>query len=275
MTEPPSSFESYPREGILTAQAALVETWSLLENFHEDLVLVGGLAVYQHTKEKPSPRYRPTPTLDVDFGIALAADTGLCATAAFALEMAGFKQDEKGRLFRKSEHGILYLDFLTEHPPATQGTRNVSDLITSLCPGINRALDTPIKRTVKGLDQYGDERTFHIPICDYGPLLVLKLNAFANRSSAKKSKDAYDILSLVYSCLEGPEAAIASFGREKSKSNEGMKSALQALESGFLDSEQEGPVRAAHFYYGEQASKEDNLRLREELVTVARALLDA
>lgn len=60
MTEPPNSFESYPREGILTAQAALVETWSLLENFHEDLVLVGGLAVYQHTKEKPSP---PAPLL--------------------------------------------------------------------------------------------------------------------------------------------------------------------------------------------------------------------
>jgi hypothetical protein len=101
----------------------------------------------------------------------------MAAPAAFALGLAGFRETEEGRMYLESEHGKLFLDFLTEHHPATTGTRNVSDLHASICPGINRALGEPIKREVSGRDHHGDLRTFHIPFCNYGPLLVPRIQA--------------------------------------------------------------------------------------------------
>ncbi len=275
MSDQPAHLDDYPPEGVLSAEAALVAAWSSLENFHSDLVVIGGLAIHFHTRGKAHPQYRPTPTLDVDFGITLGADAGLAAPAAFALSMAGFSEDENGRVYSDSRHGKLFVDFLTEHPPAKSGTRNVSDLKASICPGINRALVTPIKRKISGLDQHGNLREFAIPFSDYGPLIVLKLNAFAQRTTGKRAKDAYDILSLVRSSVDGPEAVVASFGVEKKIENPGLAVALATLEEHFSDADQLGPMLAESFYLGARSTKESGLRLREDMVTVAHALLEA
>ncbi|MBK1830776.1 hypothetical protein JIN77_08565 [Verrucomicrobiaceae bacterium R5-34] len=262
-------------EALLSVENALVQAWAALENFRQDIVVVGGLAIHYHTRNKANPIYRPAATLDVDFGITLAADAGMAAPAGFALAMANFSENEQGRIFKKSEHGELYLDFLTEHPPRTAGTRNVSDLKASICPGINGALANPIRRAVSGNDHYGEPRTFQIPFCDYGPLLVLKLNAFAGRTSAKKAKDAYDILTLVHSCEDGAERAVASFGKEKGSGNTGMETALETLKNDFADVDATGPNLAKDFYHGAAANDSVSLRLKEDYVTIARALLDA
>jgi len=92
---------------------------------------------------------------------------------------------------------------------------------------------------------HGDKRTFGIPFCNYGPLLVLKLNAFAQRTTLKQAKDAYDILSLA------------------------------TLETQFTEANQLGPMLAESFYHGPRTSKESSMRLREDLVTIAHALLNA
>ena len=275
MSDTPARLSDYPAEGLLSAETALVKAWAALENFHRDLVVVGGLAIHYHTRHKIHPRYRATSTLDVDFGITLAADAGMAAPAGFALSMADFVEDEEGRIYQATEHGKLFVDFLTEHPPHKSGSRNVSDLKTSVCPGIDRALWNPIRREVKGSDQFGDPCMYSIPFCNYGPLIVLKLNAFANRTSAKKAKDAYDILSLVHSCEDGAEAAVASFGEEKKVGNTGVKSAINALEENFTDTEKLGPTLAQDFYYGNLASKDESIRLREDCVTLAKALLNS
>ena len=275
MNEQASHFDEYPAHGILTASAALVKAWSALENFHSDLTVVGGLAIYFHTRDKEHPLYRPTPTLDVDFGITLAADAGMAAPAAFALNYAGFRETDEGRMHLETEQGKLFLDFLTEHPPAVTGTRNVSELHASVCPGINRALCDPIKREVSGRDHLGDARTFLIPFCNYGPLLVLKINAFAQRNGVKRGKDAYDILALVRSCVDGPEKVVAAFGEEKRKENAGMKLALETLERHFNDAEALGPTLAASFYFRSDADMNSIIRMREDMVTVALALLNA
>ena len=260
---------------LLSVENALVQAWAALENFRQDLVVVGGLAIHYHTRHKADPIYRPATTLDVDFGITLAADAGMAAPAGFALAMADFKENKQGRIFKKSDHGELYLDFLTEHPPRRAGTRNVSDLQASICPGINGALVSPIRREVCGFDHHGDARTFQIPFCDYGPLLVLKINAFAGRSSTKKAKDAYDILALVHSCEDGAEKAVASFGKEKSSGNSGMATALATLKNDFSGVDAIGPNLAKNFYHGEAANDSASLRLKEDYVTIVRALLDA
>lgn len=275
MSDSLSHLDDYPVDGALTAEAALATAWSALENFHDDLVVVGGLAIYLHTRNQVTPLYRPTPTLDVDFGITLGADAGMASPAGFALAMADFKEDEKGRLFRTSHHGKLYLDFLSESPPATSGTRNVSDLHTSIFPGINRALCDPIQRPIKLKNSNGDEKILQIPVANYGPLLVLKLNAFAKRTGPKRGKDAYDILTLVRSSEDGVTAVVRSFGEEKKSDNTGLDLALETLRNHFMDASQLGPTLADQFYHGPSAPADSSLRLREDLVTVALALINS
>jgi len=48
----PGSLDAYPAHGLITAEIALLEAWQGRENFHHDIVLIGGLAVHYHTKDK-------------------------------------------------------------------------------------------------------------------------------------------------------------------------------------------------------------------------------
>ena len=44
------TFGGYPRESLMSAEAALLTAWRSLELYHDNLVLVGGLAVHYLTK---------------------------------------------------------------------------------------------------------------------------------------------------------------------------------------------------------------------------------
>jgi len=86
-------------------------------------------------------------------------------------------------------------------------------------PGVNRALATRRSVTVEGRDLFGTQQSFQIPVSGIGPLLVLKLNAFAGR---QQPKDAYDVLLAVSRYHEGPEAAVIAFRTEAAAGNRGF-----------------------------------------------------
>ena len=69
------SFGDYPKESLLSAQAALLTAWGSLERYHDDVVLVGGLAVHYLTKRNVAGLPGAV-TMDVDFGISPAASAG-------------------------------------------------------------------------------------------------------------------------------------------------------------------------------------------------------
>lgn len=267
------SWDSYPPDGLVTTEAALFEAWDSLEKFRRDLVVVGGLAVHLHTRDTENPLYGGAPTLDVDFGISLGADAGMKGTVLFDLLQAGYRSVDD-RMVKTLENGEnLYLDFLTEHPPREKGSRNVSDIIASICPGINRALEEKESVEIRGIDRFGDQRTFCLPVCGVGPLLVLKLNAFAQRTHQKKAKDAYDVLALVSSYSGGALAAIKAFEKEKQSDNPAMTTALETLKNGFHDRDCAGPKLAREFRFGKGVEDESGLRLRTDLATIGQALL--
>ena len=270
----PGTLEAYPAHGIITTEAALLDAWQGLENYHGNLVLVGGLAVHYHTKDKAHPIYRATSTLDVDFGIHIATDGGMRGSVDWDLAMLGYRAEPaNGRMAKKLDHGNLYIDFLTEHPPHESGSRNVSDITASICPGINRALESRKIIEVEGTDRFGDACTFRIPICGIGPLLVLKLNAFAQRTSGKRAKDAYDILVAVSSYSEGAQAAITAFHDEATQSNSAYSGAVKTLETHFLSVDAHGPSKAQQFRYGHHAPGPEGEQLKADLVHIARTLL--
>jgi len=179
-----SSFAEYPPRSLAGAEAALLTAWASLERFHNDLVLVGGLAVRYLTKQGAGLLPGPV-TMDVDFGVTLAAEGGQYGSMADDLSGQGFKLDEKGRYVRQFETMPVFIDFLTEHPTATTGTIGVDGVPAGVFPGVARALATRRKVTVEGKDLFGATQKVTVPVSGIGALLVLKLNAFAGRQQAK------------------------------------------------------------------------------------------
>ena len=115
------TFADYPNESLPSAEAVLLTAWRSLERYHDDLVLVGGLAVHYLTR----PNVAGLPgaiTMDVDFGVALGASGGQYGTIKSDLAGLGFNS-EGNRLGRQYGNLNLYLDFLTEDPLSMTGAR--------------------------------------------------------------------------------------------------------------------------------------------------------
>ncbi len=268
-----SSFAEYPPRSLAGAEAALLTAWASLERFHDDLVLVGGLAVRYMTKQGTGLLPGPV-TMDVDLGVTLAAEAGgQYGSMADDLTGQGFKRDEKGRYVRLFETMPVFIDFLTEHPTATTGTAMVDGVLAGVFPGVARAMATRRKVAVEGKDLFGAPQRLTVPVSGIGALLVLKLNAFAGRQQAK---DAYDVLLGVSRFAEGPDAAIAAFQAEASAGNRGYARAVETLRSYFFEKGQSGPLRCAAFALDGQPRIDDRqMRERqivEQLVTIGRAL---
>lgn len=261
------SFADYPPRSLATTEAALLTIWPALELFHDDLVLIGGLAVHHLTRPGG---WRGAVTMDVDFGIALAAGGEGMTSIQSCLFEAGFREGEARRLQRELGGFRLYVDFVTEDPPKLSGGRAVDDIRASLAPGINRALACRRFKTISGLDAHGQPRTCTVAIADIGPLLVLKLNAFGGPAGRRAGKDAYDLLLAVTAYAEGPQAAIDAFRAEAITDNSGYAHAVAALRRDFAHADADGPRLAAAFHTGDAATQR---RLREELATVAKFLL--
>ena len=68
---------------------------------------------------------------------------------------------------------------------------------------------------------------------------------------------------------------VTAFGEEKRKENAGLALAMKTLEQNFTHPEAPGPTLAASFYLGPRANMNSTIRLREDLVTVALALLNS
>jgi hypothetical protein len=262
------TFGDYPKESLQSAEAALLTAWRTLERYHDDIVLVGGLAVHYLTRHDLAGLPSAI-TMDVDFGITLGASGGQYGTVKSDLGGLGFKP-EGNRLVRKVGNLNLYLDFLTEDPPSLTGARIVDDVIASVIPGVNRALACRRIVPVKGRDLYGAEQKCKVAVADIGPLLVLKLNAFGGPTGRRLPKDAYDVLLAVTRFVDGSGAAVAAFRAETKAGNTGYEFALKALQSDFSEPNQDGPIRAAEFHPG---NGEDRARVRENVATVGRMLL--
>lgn len=268
-----SSFAEYPPRSLAGAEAALLTAWASLERFHDDLVLVGGLAVKYLTKQGAGLLPGPV-TMDVDLGVTLAAEAGgQYGSMADDLSGQGFKLDEKGRYVRQFETMPVFIDFLTEHPTATTGAVGVDGVRADVFPGVARALATRRKVVVEGKDLFGVQQKAVVPASGIGPLLVLKLNAFAGRQQAK---DAYDVLLGVSRFADGPDTAIAAFQAEASAGNRAYARAVETLRTHFFEAGHSGPLRCASFALDGQPGIDDRQtrerQIIEQLVTIGRAL---
>lgn len=265
-------FDAYPARGLNAAESVLLTVWPTLQRHHEDVVLVGGLAVHYLTKEQ-SKGWPGAVTMDVDLGLSLVVDDDRYGSIADDMRGLGFTYDPnaENRLVREVDGLKMYLDFMTDSGMRPTGTTRIGDVVTSSVPGLNRALEQREMVMVEGRDFYGIEKRMEIPVCGIGPLLVLKLNAFGGPVGRRHSKDAYDVLLCVTGYSGGAAKAIGAFKAEADFENPGYVHAVAALKNDFMDVAADGPTRAADFL---RAYPEQSQRLKEELVTAATFMLD-
>jgi hypothetical protein len=263
------------------AESAFLTLWSTLGSWQDDLVLVGGLVPqYLCGHHTPSRRLPRPATLDVDLGIALAADSGQYGNLSWELRGQGFKTSAKHppRLEKTIGDFPIYVDFLVEHPPRTSGSAVVQDITASIMPGVDRALATARTIEVAGVDLHGAEQKLTARVCEVGPFLALKLRAFRDR---QQPKDAFDILYTLRHYDGGTAAAIAGFAEEVHAGNPACPDALRTLKEHFQTETSPGPVKASHFVLGQAVPSESEdtrfLRttLRQDMVDAAALLLKA
>jgi hypothetical protein len=269
-----ASFADYPERTLIGAEAALLTAWGSLKRFHNDLVLVGGLAIKYRTRSERS-LLPGAMTMDVDFGVALGAEGGQYGTMADDLQGQGFKRNPQGRFVRQFEDISIFIDFLTEHPKVFEGTIQVEGVSAGIFPGIERALATRTEVRVSGQDLFGAKQETTVPIAGIGALLVLKLNAFAGR---QQPKDAYDVLYGVSQYTGGAERAVYEFRSEGPAGNCGYGRALRTLREYFIGPEQSGPTRCAAFALDGLAGVVDRTnrerQIVEQMVTIGRELAE-
>ncbi|MBC8010086.1 MAG: hypothetical protein H7067_08315 [Burkholderiales bacterium] len=275
------TYSDYDPRATSQTLPAFLTVWPGLGNYHDDLVLLGGM-VPLYLCEHPTGEWAlPRPaTLDVDFGISLGASAGQYGTLATDLRAQGFRPSatQSGRFEREVAGFTVYVDFLVEDGEQPRGTRLVDDVPASVMPGVVRALQTARRMPVTGTDLYGAEQRVVARVCEVGPFLVLKLRAFFHR---QQGKDAFDLLYTLLHYDGGTQAAIAAFGAEAAAGNPAMPDARRALETLFADENAPGPVKAAHFVYGPVAPGEAadtrlrRLQLRQDVVGVTAALMAA
>ncbi len=276
-----STFEKYNQSDLELPLAGLLTAWDCLARYQADLVLVGGLAIKLLTN--PPEDGQPGPvTLDVDFGICIGTSGGMYGSIRDALAAHGFDWDDERKRFLRDFNGTpLYIDLLTDDGTAATGTVIVDDgLPVGIVPGINRALQKSKMIEIRGRSLVGAESTQTIRVAEVGAMLALKLNAFGGPVGRKAPKDAHDILYLAMNYVDGgAERSIAAFREEKSAGNPAMRFAIGALTQYFAEENGEGPMACAAFRLNNQhldpSLQNESLQIRQQCVTLARALLEA
>ena len=169
------SYADYDPRATSQTLAAFLTVWPGLGNYHQDLVLLGGMVPLYLCNHPAGERALPRPaTLDVDFGISLGASAGQYGTLATDLRAQGFRpsDNQSGRFKREVGNYTVYVDFLVEDGDQPRGTRLVDDVPASVMPGVVRALQTARRMPVARTDLYGAEQCVTARVCEVGPFLV-------------------------------------------------------------------------------------------------------
>ena len=270
-----ATYDDYHLDDTARTESALLSVWPRLGDFHEDLVLVGGLVPRYICRSREEDIWQPH-TLDVDLGIALAAGGTMYAPLSHRLTSEGFEL--KGGRFQKiTKSATLYVDFLTERSSDTAPISvQVDDVPANAFFGIDRALCTYRKVLIQGKDLNGGNVRETVKVCEIGPFLCLKLQAYDRRA---EPKDLFDVIYSVLNYDGGVAAAVEAFQAEQAAKNLAYPIAQCVLEERFRDEQEKGPQAYATFCLGEfdpGAGTDGNFKhaaLAAEAVTVVRQLL--
>ena len=243
-----SEYDSHETE---LCEQALIQTWGLLKDYREDLVLIGGLVpryLCQNLPEEPD-----FGTMDVDLGLSLAVQGKAFNRIPDKLRQEGFytKPEEMphrmlpvASFYKKMEGFELRIDFLAERKN-DEGIVTLDNMYVTTQLGVQRALEEYREVSITNTNA----RIGTIKVCEIGPFLCLKLRAHGSDSAERYGKDAFDLIHAAYHYDQGIEVAVKKFHAER-KENPAFKDAFEILKKGFSFADQAGPKAYADFLTG-------------------------
>jgi len=224
---------------------------TVLGDFKEDIVIVGGMVPYFLVDQKNQPyEQQHMGSLDVDIGLHVALlNEERYEEIAVRLKGAGFAPgtNDKGNLtrqsWRHSKHSNAVVEFLMDADGEPSKLQNLTgELAALIIPGIKLAFRDRqlIHLSGRTLDDAIADRDIYV--CGPGAFLVLKALAFQSRA---KGKDAYDIY---YVARNYGSTVEEISGHIKPLLNEEIAHrGINFLKQNFETLDHNGPIKIAQF----------------------------
>lgn len=252
MQEKPLTAAAYSNIRTEHVERVLLEVWARLSDFHDYLVLVGGLAPRYIVPQDSDVIPRYCGTLDIDLAVSLAvSDVKAYSGIRETLERAGLDpgtnrrgREQRHSFVMKDTDGPVVIDFLTtryEGPPEV--VRAVEGQLSAIqVEGLGLALRDPLFVPLAGRALRGGLLKTKLRVCRPVPFVILKALAFAKR---REGKDVHD-MTYVLRYAGGP-ARLARSVRIEERESEAFLHALAVLKEDFASPEHDGPARYAQF----------------------------
>lgn len=265
----------YPKNEVEACLSVLVEFMTLLGEFKDSIVLVGGWVPYFLIEER---KQEHTGSLDIDAALDfknISSET--YSTILELLKERGYEETEQPYVFNRTvetESGAqvtVKINLLAGEYGGTSKshrTQKVQDVKARKARGCDLAFDQNFSVTLFSRMPDGAKNEVTIRIAEIVPFLVMKGMALWDRY---KEKDAYDIYFAILYYPGGVQKLVSVF--QPFKSNKLVREGLSKIRTRFKDVESPGPVWVTNFE--EIDDEEEKERVRRDAIERANTFLDA
>jgi len=266
---------NYPKNEVEACLSVLVEFMTLLGEYRESIVLIGGWVPYFLIERK---KHEHVGSLDID----AAFDFNTISSEAYntilkLLEKRGYQEGNQPFIFHRTikvESGIevtVEINLLAGEYGGTSKshrTQKIQDVRARKARGCDLVFEHNFLNiiTAKMPDQATNQLT--IKIADVIPFLVMKGMALWDRY---KEKDAYDIYFTILNYPGGIQTLVNIF--KPVKSNRLVTEGLGKIKSKFIDIESPGPIWVVNFE--EITDEEEKDIVKRDVFERVNTFLDA
>ena len=265
----------YPKDEVEACLSVLGEFRTLLGEFKDSIVLVGGWVPYFLIEEG---KQEHTGSLDIDAALDfknISSET--YSTILELLKERGYEETEQPYVFNRTVETesvgqvTVKINLLAGEYGGTSKshrTQKVQDVRARKARGCDLAFDQNFSVTLSSRMPDGAKNEVTIRIAEIVPFLVMKGMALWDRY---KEKDAYDIYFAILYYPGGVQKLVSVF--QPFKSNKLVREGLSKIRTRFKDVESPGPVWVTNFE--EIDDEEEKERVRRDAFERANAFLDA
>lgn len=266
---------NYPKNEVEACLSVLVEFMTLLGEYRESIVLIGGWVPYFLIERK---KHEHVGSLDID----AAFDFNTISSEAYntilkLLKKRGYQEGNQPFIFHRTikvESGIevtVEINLLAGEYGGTSKshrTQKIQDVRARKARGCDLVFEHNFLNiiTAKMPDQATNQLT--IKIADVIPFLVMKGMALWDRY---KEKDAYDIYFTISNYPGGIQTLVNMF--KPVKSNRLVTEGLGKIKSKFIDIESPGPIWVVNFE--EITDEEEKDIVKRDVFERVNTFLDA
>ena len=266
---------NYPKNEVEACLSVLVEFMTILGEYRESIVLIGGWVPYFLIERK---RHEHVGSLDID----AAFDFNSISSEAYntilkLLKKRGYREGSQPFIFYRTikvESGIevtVEINLLAGEYGGTSKshrTQKIQDVRARKARGCDLVFEHNFLNTItaKMLDQATNQLT--IKIANVIPFLVMKGMALWDRY---KEKDAYDIYFTISNYPGGIQTLVNIF--KPVKSNRLVIEGLGKIKSKFIDIESPGPIWVVNFE--EITDEEEKEIVKRDVFERVNTFLDA